>query len=81
MEEKHKDLIVTKRKALLFDIVNEISQTHGDFYYRPTGDIAFEIEKHIKASKKLSVEQREILAPLSRRDIQLLLSLQSSNCC
>lgn len=75
MEEKRKDLTSEKQKRLLQDLVREISREKIDFYYRSTGDVAYELESYIKGKSNLSVTDRTLLEPLSRQDIQILLSL------
>ncbi|NRA28679.1 MAG: hypothetical protein HRU11_00340 [Parvularculaceae bacterium] len=75
MEEKRQDLDSEKQKKLLERLVSELSREHIDFYYRPTSDIAFAIEKHIKETASLNQEERALLDRLAPRDIQILLSL------
>lgn len=75
MEEKRQDLDSEKQKKLLERLVSELSREHIDFYYRPTSDIAFAIQKHIKDGAKLTQEEHALLERLEPRDIQILLSL------
>jgi len=74
MEEKHKDLISTKQKELVERLVADLNKTDPSFYYLAASDIANEIRTSIKNKKNLSQGEFLLLEPLSRRDIQLILS-------
>lgn len=75
MEEKRQDLDSEKQKKLLERLVGELSQTHLDFYYQPTTEIAFLLQKHIKDGAKLTSDERTLVERLTPRDIQIILSL------
>ena len=75
LEEKRKDLDSERQKKLLQKLVEELSHSDPDLYYRPTSEIAAAIEAHIKKGARLSKEDRTLLQRLSLRDIQVLLSL------
>ncbi|MBE1283800.1 MAG: hypothetical protein GJ676_10865 [Rhodobacteraceae bacterium] len=75
LQDKRNDLDAEKRKALLQRIVQKISQDNPAFYYLRTSEIAVIIEQHVSAAGNLNAEDRALLAPLSRRDIEILLSL------
>ena len=75
MEEKREDLVSEQRKKLLHRLVEELSRENVDLYYKPTTEIASVLKNYIDDKTKLSVEERKLLEPLSRYDIQLLLSL------
>lgn len=74
MEEKHKDLISSKQKELIERLVADLNKTDPSFYYLAASDIANEIRRSVKDKKNLSQEEFLLLEPLSRRDIQLILS-------
>ena len=74
MEEKRKDLKSSKQKELIDRLVVELSQADPSFYYLSASDVANEIRATIKDRKNLSQEELLLLEPLSRRDIQLILS-------
>ncbi|MEM9667730.1 MAG: hypothetical protein AAF950_02300 [Pseudomonadota bacterium] len=76
MEEKRKDLDAEKQKKLLHRLVEELSKSHMDFYYRSTSEVAFLLKSYIDGEAKLSVEEKALLSSLSQKDIQLKLSLQ-----
>ncbi len=75
MEEKHKDLKVTKQRELLSQILENLAKAHPDFYYLSTSDIAAALLDHVDTSAQVSLDQRALLKGLSHRDIQILLSL------
>ncbi|MEM7663154.1 MAG: hypothetical protein AAF292_12980 [Pseudomonadota bacterium] len=76
MDEKRKDLDSERQKKLLLGLVSDLSASHPEFYYQSTIEIASLLKDHIDSNAKLSVEDKALLAPLSRHDIQLRLSLQ-----
>lgn len=75
LEDKRKDLASEKQKRLLQRLVEELSQTDRDLYYRSTADIAAMIERHVAQADTLNAEDRALMQRLSRRDIEVLLSL------
>lgn len=75
MEEKRKNLINTQQKQIIRKIVIALNESHPSFYYLSTIEIAAEIKKYIHSPGKLSAEHFEVTNKLSRRDIQILLSL------
>jgi len=75
MHEKDEETTAEKQKKLLQRLVEELSRENADLYYQPTTEIAFILKNHIDDKTKLSAEERKLLEPLSRYDIQLLLSL------
>lgn len=78
MEEKHKDLIASKQKKLLADIIAKLNESHPSFYYLSTSEIAYEIEQYIQRGDGLNRDELEALKSLKRNDIQMILSLHSS---
>ncbi|MEM1411208.1 MAG: hypothetical protein AAGH19_02540 [Pseudomonadota bacterium] len=54
-----------------------LSDEHPSFYYLPTVEMAVAIENHIRDRANLTTTERELLAGLDRRDIQLLLSFHN----
>ncbi len=75
LEDKRKDLDSEKQKQLLRKLVEDLSKQHIDLYYQPTSEIAAFLEKQIESGKSLLAEDRALLRRLSRRDIEVLLSL------
>ncbi|MEL6641157.1 MAG: hypothetical protein AAFP98_07570 [Pseudomonadota bacterium] len=56
-------------------LLNELSRSRPDLYYQATSEIARQIEDYIQADAGLNGEERALLAPLSARDIEVVLSL------
>jgi len=75
MEEKREELTSEKQKILLQRLLKELSQEHVDFYYKPTMEIAHALKAYIEKGANLNKNERDLLAPLSVKDIQLRFSL------
>jgi hypothetical protein len=74
LQDKRSDLDAEKRKQVLDRMIRELSAADPDFYYRATSEVALSLEQRIARGEGLNAEERTLLAPLSRRDIQVLLS-------
>lgn len=75
LQDKRSDLDAEKRKLLLERLMRDLSASDPAFYYRSTSEVAQGIEQRVARGEGLNAEERALLAPLSRRDIQVLLSL------
>ncbi|MEM6309621.1 MAG: hypothetical protein AAF754_06185 [Pseudomonadota bacterium] len=75
LQDKRSDLLCEKRKTLIRRLVAELSEAEPDFYYHPTRHIAALVENYVKTSATVSREDRDLLRPLARKDIEVLLSL------
>ena len=75
LQDKRKDLESARQKKLLQRLVEALSTAQPDLYYQATSTIAVLLEAHIQRGAGLSLEERELLQPLSKRDIEALLSL------
>jgi hypothetical protein len=75
MEEKRINLINTQQKRIINEVVAALNESHPSFYYLSTIEVAAEIKKYFHTASRLSVEDFELVDKLSRRDIQILLSL------
>lgn len=75
MEEKRRDLDSTKQKKIIDKILQALSEQDPSFYYMATIDVAAEVKRYIHESDALSKDELELMDKLSRRDIQILLSL------
>ncbi|WP_171102003.1 MULTISPECIES: hypothetical protein [unclassified Ruegeria] len=75
LEDKRKDLVSERQKQLLDRMVVELSRSHGDLYYHSTSQIALLLEQHIQAGTGLLAAEKDLLKDLSRRDIEIMLSL------
>ncbi len=75
LEDKRKDLDSEKQKQLLRKLVEDLSKQQIDLYYQPISEIAAFLEKQIEGGESLLAEDRALLRRLSRRDIEVLLSL------
>ena len=72
---EEEELTSTKQKKLLQRLVEELSREDSNFYYQPTSEIAFALKKRIDDKTTLTAEETKLLEPLSRHDIQVILSL------
>ncbi|MEM9009969.1 MAG: hypothetical protein AAGE18_01995 [Pseudomonadota bacterium] len=75
LREKRTDLDAEKQKKLLQRLVDELSRSDVDFYYRPTTEIASVLKTRIDDDESLLVEEKALLQRLTQRDIEVLLSL------
>ncbi len=75
LEENRKDLDAEKQKKTLLRLIEVLSASDPDLYYRPTSDIAAYLEKYIRKNARLTAEERALMERLSRRDLEVLLSL------
>jgi len=75
MEEKRRDLKSTQQKELLRQIMADLSKRHPSFYYLSTIEVAAEIKNYIDQNKGISRDDYLLLKGLTRRDIQIILSL------
>lgn len=78
MKEKRKELKNSQQKEIIAEVVGTLNQSHPSFYYLSTIEIAGEVRKYIDQSGNLSRDKFDLVKGLSRRDIQILLSLHSS---
>lgn len=75
LQEKRIDLDSEKQKRLLRKLVEQLSRSEPDLYYRPTSEIASFLIKHIEGDAGLLAEEKSLLKRLSQRDIEVILSL------
>ncbi|NND00009.1 MAG: hypothetical protein HKN85_07495 [Gammaproteobacteria bacterium] len=75
MEEKRKNLKSTQRREVIDRIMASLASSHPSFYYLSTIEIAAEIKAHVHKSGNLSNDDYLLLKDLSRRDIQIMLSM------
>lgn len=75
LHDKRQDLDAEKQKRLLERMVAELSRENPELYYRATSDIAQEIRRHVDEGARLNADERELLARLTPKDIQMILSL------
>lgn len=75
LQDKKSETEAEKQKALLRRLVADVSRETPDLYYLPTAQIARLIEKHIAESPNVNVDERKLMARLSTRDLEVLLSL------
>ena len=75
MEEKRKNLINTQQKRIINGVVAALHESNPSLYYSSTIEIAAEIKKYMHTPGKLNVDNFELVNKLTRRDIQILLSL------
>ena len=75
MAEKRKDLDSEQRKVLLERLTQELSREFPDLYYQSTYTVAAMVEDYIKDGAKLTLTETDLIKPLTRYDIQILLAL------
>jgi len=75
MEEKRKDLKSSRQKKLVQEIVQRLSSEQPSLYYMPTIEVAAAVKEFIHKPGNLPHEQLDVVKALTRRDIQILLSL------
>lgn len=75
MEEKRRDLIVTKQKRIIADVIERVSKEHPDLYYMPTVEVAAAVKQFIHTPANLDIADYALVKSLKRHDIQMLLSL------
>lgn len=78
MEEKRKDLTVSKQRQILNEIISQLNQSNPSFYYLSTSEIAYEIEQYIQNGENLNRDEIDILDGLDRSKIQMILSLHNA---
>ena len=76
MEEKRKDLDVEKQKKIIFNLVEKLSLSDPDLYYRPTSEIALIVKNLIDSRENLLDVDRELVSDLTQRDIELRLGIR-----
>ena len=75
MQDKHKDLKSTQQRKIIFDLLDELNKSSPHLYYLSTTEIATQINAYIALPGNLDREQYLLVKDLSRRDIQIILSL------
>ncbi len=75
LQDKRKDLDGERQKRLLQRLVSDLSHENPSVYYMPTAGIAGLIHETIKTGGRLNAEERGLLQRLTKRDIEVLLSL------
>jgi len=76
MEEKRKDLDVEKQKKIIFNLVEKLSLSDPDLYYRSTSEIALIVKNLIDSRENLLDVDRELVSDLTQRDIELRLGIR-----
>ena len=76
MEEKRKDLDVEKQKKIIFNLVEKLSLSDPDLYYRSTSEIALILKNLIDSRENLLDVDRELVSDLTQRDIELRLGIR-----
>ena len=76
MEEKRSNLRSEKQRRLIEHLVNDLSKLDPNFYYQTTSEIAHILKEYIENDADLVREDKELLSPLSVKDLQVLLSIR-----
>lgn len=79
MEEKRKNLKSKKQKAVISRIVTALSESHPNFYYLSTSDIAFHVADYIQNQQHLNKQDRDLVGHLKPHDIQIILSFHDDD--
>ena len=80
LEEKRKDLESEQQKRIIMQLVQELSQTHPDFYYHSAAVIARLLKDYMDSNSefwrnaKLFKEERDVMKRMSQKDIEVVLS-------
>ncbi|MEL6643754.1 MAG: hypothetical protein AAFQ79_07460 [Pseudomonadota bacterium] len=77
LQEKPGDLTAVKRKQILDRLINELSHAGHDLYYAPTTDVAKTLLDYANGPAGLTTDERALLDGLNRRDVQILLGMNS----
>ncbi|MEM8595324.1 MAG: hypothetical protein AAGF76_02500 [Pseudomonadota bacterium] len=75
LHDKKSETDAERQKALLRRLVETLNQDNPELYYQSTSEIARQIQRHIAEKGTLNADERELMARLSQRDIEVLLSL------
>ncbi|MEM6680462.1 MAG: hypothetical protein AAF675_21555 [Pseudomonadota bacterium] len=75
LHDKKSETDAERQKALLRRLVETLNQDKPELYYQSTSEIARQIQRHIAEKGTLNADERELMARLSQRDIEVLLSL------
>ena len=62
MEEKRRDLDVEKQKKIIFKLVEKLSLSDPDLYYRSTSEIALIVKNLIDSREHLLDIERELVS-------------------
>lgn len=76
LKDKSADLDAEKRRKLLERLVMEVSKSGVDLYYTPTSQVAMHLLDYVEKGAGLNADERALLDGLSRRDIEVILSLK-----
>ncbi|MEL7106988.1 MAG: hypothetical protein AAGM21_13775 [Pseudomonadota bacterium] len=76
LETNRKDLVSEKKKRVLQRLVGDLSARDPDLYYRSTSTVAAQIEGYIAKDAPLNGEEKALMANLTRRDIEVILSVR-----
>ncbi|MEM9782829.1 MAG: hypothetical protein AAF899_10160 [Pseudomonadota bacterium] len=75
LQDRASETDAEKQKALLRRLVEALSRENPELYYQPTSQVARLIQQHIAERGTLDADEHELMARLSHRDIEVLLSL------
>ena len=75
LQDNRKDLEGERQRKLLLGLVDKLSASQPDLYYRSTADIARQLIDMAQTGGGLSEDDRALLARLTQRDIEIMLSM------
>ncbi|MEM8789079.1 MAG: hypothetical protein AAGE76_12535 [Pseudomonadota bacterium] len=76
LQDKNEDLDAARTKKLLERLVSEVSRSGFDLYYASTSEIATYLLQYAKTDAQLNQDERALLKGLSRRDVEVILSIK-----
>ena len=75
LQDKKSDTDAEKQKTILRRLVEELNRSYPDLYYQPTSEVARLASQIIQDGHSLNADEKKLMARLSSRDIEILLSL------
>ncbi|MET1415468.1 hypothetical protein ABVF61_24565 [Roseibium sp. HPY-6] len=75
LQDKKSETDAEKQKVLLRQLVEELGREVPELYYQPTSHVARMVRRMISEGDILNADQRKLMARLSERDLEVLLSL------
>lgn len=85
LEEKRKDLDHEQQRRVVMQLVQKLSESHPDFYYQSSAQIAHLLKNYIDSDApflqeaQLFQEERALIKRMSQKDIEVMLSYDMSS--
>ncbi|MCH2096501.1 MAG: hypothetical protein MK160_15530 [Rhodobacteraceae bacterium] len=75
LQDKKSETDSEKQKRILRRLLETLSHEVPELYYQPTSQVARLIQTRVHDGGSLNADERALMARLSTRDIEILLSL------